>query len=344
MTTAYTPQFRFIQPSIGTADTKNTWGTLLNTDMSLVEQAIAGVVTVSVNGLSSLTLTASNGASDQSRPYAIIFTGTPSGSPASCTVTIPSVIKFGLVQNQAIGTVVLTTGAGNTLSLLGPNNGYAPYACDGTNVFVPGAGSQSSGVALYDGRTISSFTWTVPPGAVFAEWELWGVGGAGGAVASFLPGGGGGGGGYAKVAWPVTPGLIFTGTLGAVGSSASTIVNQSTYAAGVAAGAAGVAGGVGGAGGAFLISVPGGATYVAYDGMPGQAGQLVPGGSLAVGGAGGASGWGNAGGAAFIAATTGTNAPPNVTNVGGGGVGATNTTGGPGNGGPSLVTVRWWNG
>ena len=63
MTDTYTTSLRLQQPTVG-ADA-NTWGTILNTDWSLVDTAIAGAATVSLTGLTTYTLTTNNGAADQ---------------------------------------------------------------------------------------------------------------------------------------------------------------------------------------------------------------------------------------------------------------------------------------
>lgn len=128
--TTYTTSLRFTQPQVG-ADT-NAWGTYLNTDMTLIEAAITGAVTVTLSGATA-TLTNVNGGTDQSRNQIIAFGGSPG---ATCVVTMPAVAKLGLFSNSTAdaSSVTLTTGSGTTQSL--PSNGefYWVY-CDGTNVY-----------------------------------------------------------------------------------------------------------------------------------------------------------------------------------------------------------------
>ena len=130
--TAYTTNLRLTQPTVG-GDT-NTWGTSLNTDMSLIDSAIEGRTSVNINGLTTYTLTSSNGASDEARQPIITFTGTLS---ANCTVTIPASYKHGWVINATSGgkSVILTTGSGTTLTVA--NAYWNFFNCDGTNVTSP---------------------------------------------------------------------------------------------------------------------------------------------------------------------------------------------------------------
>lgn len=129
MADTYTTSLRITQPQVG-ADT-NTWGTLLNTDWSLVESAITGHVSVTLTG-STKTLTANDGASDQARNQIIEFTGSPG---ATCTVTLPAVVKLGYFINSTAdsSSVILTTGGGTTITLPADGFWYSVY-CDGTNV------------------------------------------------------------------------------------------------------------------------------------------------------------------------------------------------------------------
>jgi hypothetical protein len=129
MVDTYTTSLRITQPQVG-ADT-NTWGTLLNTDWSLVESAITGHVSVALTGATK-TLTSNNGASDEARNQIIEFTGTPG---TTCTVTVPAVIKLGLFINSTSdsSSVILTTGSGTTITIPADGFSYWTY-CDGTNV------------------------------------------------------------------------------------------------------------------------------------------------------------------------------------------------------------------
>lgn len=140
--TTYTTSLRFTQPTVG-GDT-GTWGTSLNTDMSLIEQAITGdngyaggSGGISIAGLTTFTMTANNGATDQSRQLLFPFVG---ALGADCTVTMPAHVKVGWVLNATTGShnVILTTGSGTTLTVGGGS--WVFFYCDGTNVTTPAVG------------------------------------------------------------------------------------------------------------------------------------------------------------------------------------------------------------
>jgi hypothetical protein len=57
------------------------------------------------------------------------------------------------------------------------------------------------------------YQWTPPPGITHVMVEMWGAGGGGGGIT------GGGGGGYSRRVVPVTPGLVYTITVGGGGLS-----------------------------------------------------------------------------------------------------------------------------
>ena len=144
MADTYTTSLRLQQPTVG-ADS-NTWGTILNTDWTLVDNAIAGLASVSLTGLTTYTLTANNGASDQARNAVYDFTGSLS---AGCLVTLPAVSKLVWAIDATTGgqTVTLTTGlGGSTLTL--PKSLWTFVYCDGYNVFSPVIASNGSQVAV----------------------------------------------------------------------------------------------------------------------------------------------------------------------------------------------------
>ena len=90
MADTYTTSLRLRQPEIG--QNNNIWGGYLNTDMELIDNAVTGVVSVSINGLTSYSLTANNGTSDQARYQAYNFTGTLASSKGSISTMYPKVL------------------------------------------------------------------------------------------------------------------------------------------------------------------------------------------------------------------------------------------------------------
>lgn len=118
---------------IGTGEQTGTWGNTTNTNLgTLLDQAVAGTATIDVT-VGDVTLTALNGASDQSRQAILKITGTPA---AARNVIAPESSKWYLVSNDC----------GKTITLKGAStSGYAIATgetllmfWDGTD-FVPGS-------------------------------------------------------------------------------------------------------------------------------------------------------------------------------------------------------------
>ena len=76
MATAYTDLLRLALPVQG--ELEGSWGDAVNAQItSMIEQAIAGRVSIALTSTSDVTLSSGNGATDQSRPAILNFTGTP---------------------------------------------------------------------------------------------------------------------------------------------------------------------------------------------------------------------------------------------------------------------------
>lgn len=106
MASTYSPTLRF--EIIGNGEQANTWGTTTNTNIgTLIEQSIAGLVSVDVTG-ANVTLTSLNGASDEARQMIINVTGSPG---AARTVFAPAVPKVYIVANNSDSNVDIQTTA-----------------------------------------------------------------------------------------------------------------------------------------------------------------------------------------------------------------------------------------
>ena len=139
---------------------KNVWGTFLNTNDNLLDDAVTGVASVGIGGLTTYTLTVASGASDQSRPLVQQYTG---ALTADCTVTMTNVRKIGWAINSTTGArnVILTTGVGTTATIP-PDGRWWFYSSDGaTNVALISAGFSS--ISLITGLTLGG-TLTVTSG------------------------------------------------------------------------------------------------------------------------------------------------------------------------------------
>lgn len=146
MPSTYTTSLRLTKPAVGELDT--TWGTVVNQQVTdLLDVAIAGYSSIAMSDADK-TLTASNGAADESRPMVINFTGTLT---AARNVVVPTSTKLYFIRNSTTGGFAITakTSAGTGVSI--PNGGSAVVACDGTNVVSPVT-------ALPSGTTVNGFS------------------------------------------------------------------------------------------------------------------------------------------------------------------------------------------
>ena len=138
MASTYTSRIRLEKQ--GDGENANTWGLKLNQNViDLVDEAVAGFETISIDGLSSVTLTANDGTADQSRNMGLRFTGTLA---ADCTVVAPNAEKVYFVGNDTIGGHSVVMKSGSTSQIVYPGS-PALVALDGTNsikldTFVPG--------------------------------------------------------------------------------------------------------------------------------------------------------------------------------------------------------------
>jgi len=130
MTTAYTPILQLALPVTG--ELNGTWGDVVNNNItSMVEQAIAGLATISTWTTASHTLTTANGTTDEARCAVLECSGAPG---AAATVICPAFSKVYIIKNSVTGgyAVTLKTSAGTGISV--PNGSTALLYCDGTNV------------------------------------------------------------------------------------------------------------------------------------------------------------------------------------------------------------------
>lgn len=128
MPSTYSPKLRL--ELMATGENRSTWGNKANNDFQLIEQAIAGIVTVDMAD-GNVTLTSINGTTDQSRMAIVVLTGT---NTAIRTVTIPTVSKQYIIRNNTTGgfAITVSNGAG-TASVA--NNTWVPVWTDGTSIF-----------------------------------------------------------------------------------------------------------------------------------------------------------------------------------------------------------------
>jgi hypothetical protein len=114
---SYTALLKLTQPDLGATG----WGTTVNSGVTaLVEQAVAGAISVAVTTAGPNTLSAiASGASSDARNQFIVLTGTLSG-PA--TLTVPAApgatsSKLYFIKNSAGDAVTVTTSGGTSVSV-----------------------------------------------------------------------------------------------------------------------------------------------------------------------------------------------------------------------------------
>lgn len=131
MPSSYTSSLKLTLPQTG--DLIGSWGGVVNTGVtSLVDQAVAGSVTITMTADTNYTLTSTNGASDEARNMFINVVGGP--HTLTKNVVCPSVSKLFVVTNDTTGgqAILFKTSAGSGVTI--PNGTRATVYCDGTNV------------------------------------------------------------------------------------------------------------------------------------------------------------------------------------------------------------------
>jgi len=136
MASTFSPSLRI--ELIGDGDQSGIWGQTTNNNLgALIEQAIAGVVTITMSD-ANYTMSNFNGVSDESRNQVLVLTG---ALTATRNLIAPLVEKTYLVRNTTTGSqsvqIIGSSGLGVTIP-----NGIAAYVyCDGTNFYNALSGS-----------------------------------------------------------------------------------------------------------------------------------------------------------------------------------------------------------
>lgn len=140
---------------IANGEQSGIWGTTTNTNWNLIEQAVAGVASITMVN-ANYTLTVLNGISDEARNMVLFVGGTNS---AIRQIIAPLVPKVYIVYNNTSGGYAITVGgsSGNLTTI--PNGTAALVFCDGTN-FYSGI-SASAGNFTVAGNNIVSGNQTV---------------------------------------------------------------------------------------------------------------------------------------------------------------------------------------
>ena len=111
MPSSYSPKLRF--ELVGAGEQAGLWGTTTNKNLGeLVEQAVAGVTTLELDGLSgNYVLTALDGTVDESRSAVIVCSYSAVPATGALNIVIPTQTKLYLVRNACGQTVTVKTAA-----------------------------------------------------------------------------------------------------------------------------------------------------------------------------------------------------------------------------------------
>ena len=120
---------------IRNGEQSGTWGTTTNNNLNIIDRLTNGVLSLSLGGLSSKTLTTGNGSLSDGQNKVIVLTGTPAGAPAAATINIrPQTNKhIYFIYNQTSGTITVSQGSGGNVVIppVATNAGVNIVFCDG---------------------------------------------------------------------------------------------------------------------------------------------------------------------------------------------------------------------
>ena len=132
---------------MGTGDQSGTWGSTTNTNLgTLLEQAITGVVAVTMTSSNTYTLTSYNGVSDDARNLVLIVSGSPT---TASTIVAPAVNKFYIVVNNTPYSLSMTC-SGGAVSFAIPSTATAQCYCDAYNL-------SGNGIGFYAASNITTY-------------------------------------------------------------------------------------------------------------------------------------------------------------------------------------------
>ena len=150
-----------------TGENAGTWGDITNTNLNILQQAIAGYDSVALNATTGATLTFSNGILSNGKNAVINLTGTITGN---VSVTVPDGIeKTYIIKNSTTGafTVQIKTTSGTGPTFATTDKGFKLVYSNGTDVVdvslsSPPGGSTTqvqfnSGGTAFGGS--ANFTW-----------------------------------------------------------------------------------------------------------------------------------------------------------------------------------------
>ena len=137
MASTYTTSLKIQQ--IATGEQPGIWGTSTNTNWTLIEQAVAGVQTITMAN-ADYTLTNLNGVSDEARNMVLVVKGTTGGAGKKVIAPLNQP-KMYVVSNQTTDGYSINIGASSGAVITIPNGVTAQVYTDGTDFFSAQTGS-----------------------------------------------------------------------------------------------------------------------------------------------------------------------------------------------------------
>jgi microcystin-dependent protein len=161
MASTFSPSLRI--ELVGDGDQSGIWGQTTNNNLgALIEQAIAGVVTITMAD-ANYTMTNFNGVADEARNQVLVLTGT---NTAQRNLIAPLVEKTYVVKNSTVGGFAVQIIGASGTGVVIPNGVTTSVYCDGINFYtnltgITGnftvAGSTTlSGALAYGGVTLAN--------------------------------------------------------------------------------------------------------------------------------------------------------------------------------------------
>lgn len=151
MGSTYTDKLRLEKQATGEND--STWGDRANTVFDLIDDAVAGMVTINTTG-GTTTLTANNSASDQARMAIIKVTG---ALVSNAILQIPAKSKKYVVWNATTNAYTVTVKTAGGAAVTCPQGKKMSIFCDGTDCYsahdAPPTESKELGIACSDETT-----------------------------------------------------------------------------------------------------------------------------------------------------------------------------------------------
>jgi hypothetical protein len=102
-----------------TGENSGTWGAITNVNLQEIDNAIAGVVTITLTGNTTLAFTTNSSSTtytdEAGRNKTIILNG--SLSATTVTVTVPNIEKDYVIINNSGGTATISSGGSTTVSI-----------------------------------------------------------------------------------------------------------------------------------------------------------------------------------------------------------------------------------